>query len=113
MNEGLLAQRANRPFYGIQAKGYMTKEKPLNGIVNIATYYIEMIRSVQAKGPYDLGGYCIGGVISYEIAKQLQKMGEKVNSIVMIDSPDPLVLKKLAPSQIILIDGKSNLRGLI
>jgi thioesterase domain-containing protein len=52
----------------------------------MAAYYVHIIRSVQSAGPYDLGGYSLGGVIAYEVARQLQEMGQKVNTIVMLDS---------------------------
>lgn len=81
-----LAQQSNRPFYGIQARGYMTSRAPLQGIHAMAAYYIQIIQSVQPEGPYDLGGYSLGGVIAYEMCRQLQEMNQTVNSIVMLDS---------------------------
>lgn len=81
-----LAQTIERPFYGIQARGYMTSRQPLKGVSAMAAYYVHIIRSVQSTGPYDLGGYSLGGVIAYEVARQLQEMGQKVNTIVMLDS---------------------------
>ncbi|ACU62720.1 SDR family NAD(P)-dependent oxidoreductase [Chitinophaga pinensis] len=81
-----LAQTIERPFYGLQARGYMTERQPLKGVSAMAAYYIHIIRSVQATGPYDLGGYSLGGVIAYEVARQLQEMGQQVNTIVMLDS---------------------------
>ena len=81
-----LAQQIKRPFYGIQARGWMTESSPLNGIQAMAAYYIHVIQSVQSEGPYDLGGYSIGGILAYEITRQLQELGQDVNSIVMVDS---------------------------
>jgi len=43
---------------------------------------------VQPEGPYDVGGFCLGGVISYEITRLLQLRGQVVNSLMMVDSPD-------------------------
>ncbi|TCS93644.1 beta-ketoacyl synthase N-terminal-like domain-containing protein [Hazenella coriacea] len=82
-----VAQKSLRPFYGIQARGFMTDHPPLNGIQQMASYYIDIIQSVQLEGPYDLGGYSLGGMLAYEITRQLQELGEVVNTIVMIDSP--------------------------
>jgi thioesterase domain-containing protein len=86
-----IAQHCNRPFYGVQARGWMTDRMPLQGIQAMAAYYIHALQSVQPAGPYDLGGYSLGGILAYEITRQLQEMGETVNSIVMLDavySPD-------------------------
>jgi polyketide synthase PksN len=81
-----IAQKSGRPFYGIQARGWMNPSDPIHGIPEMAAYYTEIIRSVQAEGPYDLGGYSLGGVIAYEVARQLQEMGQTVDTIVMLDS---------------------------
>lgn len=81
-----LANQLDRPFYGIQAKGYSNDEQPLQSIYAMAAYYTRIIRDIQPKGPYDLGGYSLGGILAYEIARILQTMDQKVSSIVMIDS---------------------------
>ncbi|WP_187653007.1 SDR family NAD(P)-dependent oxidoreductase [Xenorhabdus sp. PB62.4] len=82
-----LAQRSQRPFYAIQPKGYIEGDI-LVGQEAKGIYYAAIIRSVQPKGPYDLGGYSLGGVLAYEVARQLQLQGEEVATLVMIDSLD-------------------------
>ncbi|MWV45522.1 hypothetical protein GRF59_18010 [Paenibacillus sp. HJL G12] len=82
----LIANKIVRPFYGIQAKGYMTEDEPIEGIEAMAAYYVEMIRSVQPEGPYDFGGLSLGGMIAYEVARQMQEQGQTVNSIIMLES---------------------------
>jgi len=94
-----IAQKSQRPFYGIQAKGWMTDRLPLNGIQAMAAYYVSIIRSVQPEGPYDLGGYSIGGAIAYEITRQLQALEQTVDTIVMLDTLDTSGLKKITPSE--------------
>jgi acyl transferase domain-containing protein/thioesterase domain-containing protein/aryl carrier-like protein len=89
-----LAQKIQRPFYGIQARGWMTGRSPLNGLAAIAAYYIHIIQSVQPEGPYDVGGYSQGGTVAYEIVRQLQELGETVNTIVMLDSMYCAEIKK-------------------
>ncbi|HCY85515.1 MAG TPA: non-ribosomal peptide synthetase [Desulfobacteraceae bacterium] len=85
-----LAKRISRPFYGIQARGWMSDRSPLSGIPEKASYYLKIIRAVQPEGPYHLGGYSHGGTVAYEMTRQLQEQGESVASIVMLDSsPDP------------------------
>lgn len=83
-----LAQQVQRPFFGLQARGWMTDRAPLQGIQAMAAYYIQVIQSVQPQGPYDLGGYSLGGMLAYEVTRQLQELGESVDSLVMLDSPD-------------------------
>ncbi|WP_309304407.1 SDR family NAD(P)-dependent oxidoreductase [Brevibacillus laterosporus] len=81
-----IAQYSQRPFYGIQARGWMNDSSPLHGIYEMATYYVKIIRSVQPKGPYDLGGYSLGGLLAYEVTRQLQVLGENVDTLVMLDT---------------------------
>ncbi|WP_127530231.1 thioesterase domain-containing protein [Paenibacillus kobensis] len=81
-----IAQEAERPMYGIQPRGWMTGRTPLHGIQAMAAYYVHIIMSVQPQGPYDLGGFSLGGRIAYEVARQLQELGETVHTIVMLDS---------------------------
>jgi amino acid adenylation domain-containing protein len=53
-----------------------------------AASYIELIRSVQPTGPYHLGGFCNGALAMYEVAQQLIREGESVESLVLLDPPD-------------------------
>jgi len=82
----VIARKIQRPFYGIQPRGWVGNRAPLNGIQAMAAYYSHIILSVQPKGPYDLGGYSLGGRLAYEVTRQLQELGETVNTIVMVDS---------------------------
>lgn len=90
-----VAEKVQRPFYGIQARGHMTEHSPIRGVKAMAAYYVSIIRSTQAKGPYDLGGYSLGGIWAYEVARQLQEAGEKVHSLVMLETPDPSSWEKV------------------
>ncbi|WP_444944873.1 SDR family NAD(P)-dependent oxidoreductase [Microbulbifer sp. ZKSA006] len=89
-----VAKRCDRPFYGIQAKGWMTDREPLHGIQAMVAYYLHIVQSIQPEGPYDLGGYSLGGMIAYEATRQLQEFGHEVNSIVMLDTMDSTVIKR-------------------
>ncbi|MFE4053271.1 SDR family NAD(P)-dependent oxidoreductase [Streptomyces sp. YIM B13518] len=83
---GAVADSIERPFYGIQAKGWMTDSQPLTGILAMAAHYVTIIRAVQPEGPYDLGGYSLGGMLAYEVARQLQEAGCAVETITMLDT---------------------------
>lgn len=83
-----IAARVDRPFYGIQARGFMTDDPPIEGIPKMARYYVEIMRAVQPEGPYDVGGFSLGGVVAYEVTRLLQVQGQVVASLMMVDSPD-------------------------
>lgn len=79
---------------GISVYGLEPASKPgypclQSRIPEIANYYIQQIKSVCPEGPYFLGGLCAGGVIAYEIAAQLQKSGEEIGHLFMLDSASP------------------------
>ena len=54
----------------------------------MAAAHLEALRSVQPEGPYLLGGWCNGGLIAYEMARQLHAQGQTVDLLVLMD-PDP------------------------
>ncbi|MEB3189918.1 MAG: amino acid adenylation domain-containing protein, partial [Snowella sp.] len=81
-----------QPFYGLQALGLQETEKPLNSIKEMAMVYIEAIQTIQASGPYYLGGWSMGGVIAFEIAQQLSAQGQTVALLVLIDSYSPILV---------------------
>ncbi|MFF4407202.1 SDR family NAD(P)-dependent oxidoreductase [Streptomyces sp. NPDC001404] len=83
---GAVADSIERPFYGIQARGWMTDSEPLTGVPVMAAHYAAIIRAVQPEGPYDLGGYSLGGMLAYEVARQLQEADCVVESITMLDT---------------------------
>ncbi len=75
----------DQPFYALAPNGINGDPIPQT-IDAIATSFIEMIRTVQPKGPYLLGGLCKGGVTAYETARQLERQGEKVDLLIMVGS---------------------------
>src|SRR6201996_3940272 len=54
-----------------------------------ARRYVEELRRIQREGPYHLIGYSFGGVIAYEMARQLLASGERVNFLGLLDTPAP------------------------
>ena len=55
----------------------------------MASSYLELIRKVQPDGPYLLGGWSLGGVVAFEMARQLRDAGEDVPLFIAIDSEAP------------------------
>ncbi|UXE61414.1 MAG: amino acid adenylation domain-containing protein [Woronichinia naegeliana WA131] len=84
-----------RPFYGLQALGLQETEKPLSSIEEMATVYVKEIQTIQASGPYYLGGWSMGGVIAFEMAQQLSSQGQTVALLSLIDSYSPILLNSV------------------
>jgi amino acid adenylation domain-containing protein len=62
-------------------------EKPT--LQEIAACHLRKILATQSKGPYTIGGQCVGGILAYEIASQLQAAGQKVSLLVLLDAQNP------------------------
>lgn len=55
----------------------------------MAAAYLHEIRTVQPHGPYHLGGWSLGGVIAFEIARQMSFDDEEIASLILLDSYAP------------------------
>ncbi|KAM3097684.1 condensation domain-containing protein [Phormidesmis sp. 146-12] len=62
---------------------------PLKNVPQIASLYLEKIRTIQPVGPYLLAGESFGGVVAYEMAQQLQAQGEQVSLLALLDTQVP------------------------
>ena len=76
----------DQPFYGLQARGLSSSEPPLESIPAMAAAYLAEIRGVQPSGPYRLGGWSLGGLIAFEMARQLREQDEEVALLALLDS---------------------------
>lgn len=76
----------DQPFYGLQAQGLDGNCPPLSSVEEMAALYAKTIRRQQKHGPYLVGGYCGGGLIAYEVARQLRSQGEEVALLSMFDT---------------------------
>ncbi|MFN7140550.1 MAG: alpha/beta fold hydrolase, partial [Limisphaerales bacterium] len=74
----------DQPSYGL-----VTPPEPFTSIELMAAHYISELKTIQPSGPYHVGGYCFGGVIAFEMARQLEMQGDKVALLALIDSAPP------------------------
>lgn len=56
---------------------------------DLAARYIELMKRHQPVGPYHVAGYCFGGFVAFETARQLAARGEQVALLALIDTPSP------------------------
>ncbi|MGD1952463.1 MAG: alpha/beta fold hydrolase [Leptolyngbyaceae cyanobacterium] len=80
---------SDRPFYALQRPDLDGSEVTHTTVEALATDCVKEMRMVQPKGPYLVGGHCLGGAVAFEIAQQLQAEGDTVASVVLIDSYRP------------------------
>jgi len=76
---------ADQPIYGIKSRGQAGLEE-LSKLEEMAAYYLQEVRRFQPRGPYCLGGYCFGGNVAYEMARQLCEQGEQVAMVALLDT---------------------------
>ena len=76
---------SDQPFYILTP--YSFDGLPVTPTVEVmAAAHIKSMRAIQPEGPYLLGGFCNGGLTAYEMARQLQVQGQKVDLLVLMDS---------------------------
>ncbi len=76
---------AEQPFYGLQSSP--DSEPPPRSVEEMAAAYLAAIRAVQPRGPYFIGGYCLGAVVAFEMAQQLIAAGDEVALLALFWGP--------------------------
>jgi len=82
---------SDQPFYGLHAIGVTSRTERDSTIEAMAERYLREILAKQPGGPYYLGGFCLGGLVAYEMAQRLTRQGLEVGLVVMIDTYNPVV----------------------
>jgi acyl transferase domain-containing protein/thioesterase domain-containing protein len=85
----------DQPVYALQAKGLEGHTAMAMTIEERAAHFISEMRKVQKAGPFFLGGYCLGGLVAYEMARQLIDRKERVSFLSLISTRTPQNLKQL------------------
>ena len=80
---------AGLPVYGIQARGLDGAREPHGTLEEMARDYAAEILTAQPRGPYYLAGHSMGGVIAFEMTRQLRARGQMVAFLGMFDSVAP------------------------
>ena len=78
----------DQPLYALQSPGLAGGEH-FATVPEMAACYVAAVRSVQPRGPYRLGGYCVGGTVAFEMARQLRAAGEEIENLLLLESPGP------------------------
>lgn len=81
----------DQPFYGFLEEGIEVDADgdPHAWVEATATAHLYEIRARQPEGPYTVAGACVGGVLAYEIARQLLAAGQRVDLLVLLDTLRP------------------------
>lgn len=77
----------SQPFFGFPSLDF-DDGNPAT-VEHLARRCIREMKTVRPEGPYFIGGYSFGGIVAYEMARQLLEAGEEVPLIAMLDSATP------------------------
>ncbi|SHG21512.1 amino acid adenylation domain-containing protein [Flavobacterium segetis] len=75
-----------QPIYGFQGVGPEGYDNWFTSIEAMAAEYIRLIIKINPSGPYALAGFSFGGVVAFEMARQLEEKGRKVTMIALLDT---------------------------
>jgi thioesterase domain-containing protein/acyl carrier protein len=79
---------SEQPVFGLQAQypEDLEGEHSQAAVDTIATEYLEALRAVQPNGPYQFIGLCRGAHIAFEMARRLEREGQKIAFLGVIDT---------------------------
>lgn len=78
-----------QPIYGLQVRGVDGESSPHRSIEEMAASYLESMQTIQPEGPYRLAGHSFGGLVAFEMALRLRRIGQEVSHLILIDSIAP------------------------
>ena len=87
---------ADQPFYALQPPGVDGTRPPLDTIGDLAAHFARELRTF-APGPYRIGGFCVGGSVAFETARQLVESGERVELLALFGSAHPSAFRASSP----------------
>ena len=95
---GALFYRALLPGLGPETPVYILESPALTdddwllarkNVEATAHHFITLMQTVQAEGPYRIGGYSFGGLVAYEMAQQLRATGQSTEHLILFDTENP------------------------
>ena len=78
-----------QPLYGLQPLGLDGERPPLESVEELAAYFAAQILAFRPDGPFVIAGYCAGGTIAFELARQLQQHDAEISFVALFGSPYP------------------------
>jgi oxalate---CoA ligase len=78
-----------QPVYGLQPPFMDWARAGVATLPEMAAHYVSRARSAQPSGPYRILGSSFGGLIAFEMARQLEEAGERVEFVALIDTEPP------------------------
>ena len=81
--------KSGRPVYSFEPPGFEGDTLAYDTIEKLAGAYLTEIKTVQATGPYYLGGHCGGALIALEMVKQIESQFDEVALLIILEAITP------------------------
>ena len=91
----------DQPMYVLQPFSAAGANPLRRTIESMAQRCLPEIRKVQPHGPYFIGGRSFGAVVAYDLAGQLESVGETVGLLTVIDSVGPVWRTRLLANGVV------------
>jgi thioesterase domain-containing protein len=85
----------DQPFFGLQPPGVDGHGEPIARVEDLAAYFAAQIRAFRPVGPCIIAGFCAGGTVAFELARQLVQDGADISFLVLFASPYPTSCRRL------------------
>jgi oxalate---CoA ligase len=63
--------------------------EPAHTIADLARRCVSQMTTVEPAEPYRLAGLCFGGLVAFEVARQLREVGSRVELLALVDTLNP------------------------
>lgn len=96
----------DQPVYSVSP--IQLTEGAMPTVEDIACRRVESIRQLQPRGPYILGGFCIGALTAYDVARRLASEGEDIKKVFLIN---PQLANGVLRSHLRIVEKLAQRRG--
>ncbi len=85
----------HQPFYGLEPPGLDGRSEPLTRVEELAAYFAAQIHAFRPDGPCIVAGFCTGGTIAFELARQLLRQRTAISFLALFGAPYPTSYRRL------------------
>ena len=89
----------DQPFFGLQPPGVEGERDPLTSVAALASYFGDQIESFRPMSPPVIAGYCAGGAIAFELARQITGRGGQVAFVALFAGRYPAWFRPLSQAR--------------
>jgi amino acid adenylation domain-containing protein len=95
----------DQPVYALQPRGVDDGQPPITAIEEMAAFYVEAVRGLRPEGPYRVAGWSFGGVVAWEMARQLHAADQEVDLLALFDTaahtPEGMMINAGDPAEVV------------